>query len=108
MSHSNNVNFIKNIYDESTTDTLRTLNQNLITLIKHNPDFHHIEIIQFERVPIKTGSPKSHIRVDVVKNGAKGSFFISEDFVTHLEESSEIRQDLLTVMKQIKSALEKK
>jgi hypothetical protein len=108
MSNTDDAQFIKNVYDEATLDTLMALNQNIRALIKHNPDFHHIEINHFERQPIKPGSSQSHIRVDVSRNGVKRFFFLSEDFITRLEESSEIRKELHTVMKQITAALESK
>jgi hypothetical protein len=95
---------IKNVYDDSTLDTLRALDQNLLTLMSHNHEFKHIEINQYERVPIKPGSPQSRIRVDVSKNGVKSYFFLSEELVTRFEESNEIRQELIGVMNQIKSA----
>jgi hypothetical protein len=97
-------NLIKNVYDDSTLDTLRALDQNLLTLMKQNHDFKNIEILQYERVPLKPGSPQSRIRVDLLKNGVKGFFFLSEELVTRFEESNEIRKELNGVMNQIKSA----
>lgn len=96
---------IKNIYDDSTLDTLRALDQNLRALMGHNPDYKGIEVTQYERVPATAANPKSQIRVDVLYKDTKGHFFISEEFVTKLEESNEIRKELSTMLKQIKMAL---
>jgi hypothetical protein len=98
---------IKNIYDDSTLDTLRALDENIRALMHHNPDFAHVEIHQYERMPIKAGSPKSHIKVDVSRQNVKGVFYLSEELVTRLEESNEIRQELTNILKQIKVALQR-
>jgi hypothetical protein len=99
------ISLIKNVYDDSTIDTLRQLDQNLRTLMTQNPELAHIEINQYERMPIAKGGSKSQIRVDVSKKGVKGCFFISEDVVTRLEESDNIKRELHEIMNQIRGAL---
>jgi hypothetical protein len=104
MSKRDLRSLIKNVYDDSTIDTLRALDSNLLTLMSHNQDYKNIEINQYERVPLKPGSPQSRIRVDISKNGVKSFFFLSEELVTRFEESNDIRRELINVMNQIKAA----
>ena len=105
MRKRDEANLIRNIYDDSTIDTLRALDQNILTLMSHNPEYAHIEIHYYERVPVKAGTPQSHIRVDISKNGKAGHFFLTEEFINRLEESDDIRKELVNVMKKIKIAL---
>jgi hypothetical protein len=97
---------IKNIYDDTTLDTLRALDSNLITLMSRIIDYKNVQMKGYERVPVKPGSPQSHIRVDVAKDAIRGHFFLTEDFLTRLEEKSEIRHELEEVLKKIKMALQ--
>jgi hypothetical protein len=97
-------NLIKNVYDDSTIDTLRQLDSNLLTMMKQIQDLKNVEIHKYERVPLKPGSPQSRIRVDISKNGVKSFFFLSEELVTRFEESNDIRKELVGVLNQIKSA----
>lgn len=105
MGNRDLISLIKNVYDDSTIDTLRQLDQNLIAMMKQNPDLAHIEIKQYERMPISKGAAKSHVRVDVTKKEMKGFFYLSEDVVTRLEESDDIRAELQGILKQIRGAL---
>ena len=105
MEKRNDANLIKNVYDDSTIDTLRALDQNITTMMHHNPDYKNIILISYERVPVKPGASASHIKVVVAKNEKSGIFYLTEEFLNRLEESNEIRQQLATVMKQVKMSL---
>lgn len=105
MERRDIANLSKNIYDDSTLDTLRALDSNLITLMSRNPDFKNVQINRYERVPLKPNSPQSQIRVDVSREGRKGFFFLSDDLMTRLE-GNDIHHELLEVMKKIKTALQ--
>jgi hypothetical protein len=101
------MSLIKNVYDDTTLDTLRALDSNLITLMRQNHDFKGIEINKYERVPLKPGSSQSRIRVDISRNGMKGFFFLSDELMSKLEESNEIRKELTSILGQIRAAIPK-
>jgi hypothetical protein len=98
-------NLIKNVYDDSTIDTIRQMDQNITALMHHNPDFKDVELTHYERMPVKPGSPQSQIRVDVSRKDKTGYFFLSEDLITKLEESNNIRNELQSILKKIQMAL---
>lgn len=103
MAKSGYDNIFKNIYDDSTLDTLRALHSSIIAVMRRNKDFKDYEITLYERVPIKPGAAESHIRVNVSKNGVSKSCFLKEDFITKVEDSEDIRPHVATVMDKLKS-----
>ena len=105
MGNRDIMSLIKNVYDEETVDAIKSLDQNLLALMHHNPVFRNVQLDLYTRVPVKPGSSESQIRVDVSRAGSKGSFFLAEDFMIRLNEGEEIRSQLISVMNRIKVVL---
>ncbi len=101
MGNRDTMRLIKNIYDEETVDAIKSLDQNLQALMHHNAPFKQIQVLLYTRVPIKPGSQETHIRMDVSRGTEKASLFLTEDFMQKLNESHEIRGQLLHVMNRI-------
>lgn len=102
------MSLIKNVYDEETLDAIKSFDHNVYALMHHNPIFKDVQIDLYTRTPNKAGNTQSEIRVDVSKNGIKGFFFLSEEFITRINEGEEIRSQLLKGLNQIKEALKLK
>jgi hypothetical protein len=96
---------IKNVYDDETLDAIKSFDQNVLALMHHNPIFKHVELDQYARVPVKVGSSDTHIRVDVSRGGVKAFIFLTETYITRINEGEEIRSQLLEAMNRIKVAL---
>jgi hypothetical protein len=105
MSNRDKMSLIKNVYDDETLDAIKSLDQNVNALMHHNPIYKDVMLDQYTRVPLTPGSSDSQIRMDVSKAGKRGFFFLSEAFIVRLNESEEIRSQLIDVMKRIKMVL---
>jgi hypothetical protein len=105
MSQRDIMSLIKNVYDDETLDAIKSLDQNLNALMHHNPIYKNVQMDQYIRAAIKEGGSETQIRVDVSRAGVRGFFFLSEAFIARLNESEEIRSQLIDVMKKIKVVL---
>ncbi|GEM_PF-5222330 len=105
MRNRDVMSFIQNVYDEETLDAIKAFDPNVLALMHHNPIFKDVQIDLYTRVPIKADSPASHIRVDISIKGKKSFIFLSEDFITRMNEGEEIRSQLLDAMNRIKVVL---